>query len=398
VNSPTPQSYWVKPGQLAAGEYPGAPSQDEAAAKLARAQASGVTSFVDLTEDGELEPYSILIGGLRWVRLPIRDGGVPDDREMRAILDRIDSEVAHGETVYLHCWGGHGRTGTVVGCWLVRHGIDSDLALARIEELRHETPDASWPSPEFPHQQDLVTEWLTRDPEALLVHSLHAAAPRLEERALDHHLGETRDLHPEMVAALRELVGDRVYPNRRINFPEWNNVGGVDLTVSAEPAESGLLLAAEEKWGKLDEEVWDLFKMALITTHGNVDGAFLVSGVSATQLESGFCADILDTGRHSTLELCRRRYASGGRRFVWDWMLEGGYDDSPARVPAEIDTRLVVRAPVEAAAAEVRVVRVSVSEGGEPVSFIGGWPNGERPAEARRPAVSGDDAVSETPV
>ena len=31
--------------------------------------------------------------------------------------------------MYLHCWGGVGRTGTVVGCWLVRHGRTGDEAL-----------------------------------------------------------------------------------------------------------------------------------------------------------------------------------------------------------------------------------------------------------------------------
>ena len=34
------------------------------------------------------------------------------------------------EPVYVHCWGGIGRTGTVVGCWLVRHGMTGDEALA----------------------------------------------------------------------------------------------------------------------------------------------------------------------------------------------------------------------------------------------------------------------------
>jgi protein-tyrosine phosphatase len=56
---------------------------------------------------------------MRWIRTPIRDGGCPTIDELRAILDRIDAELARGEVVYVHCGGGHGRTGTVVGCWLV---------------------------------------------------------------------------------------------------------------------------------------------------------------------------------------------------------------------------------------------------------------------------------------
>ncbi len=40
----------------------------------------------------------------------------------------------------MHCWGGVGRTGTVVGCWLVRHGLDDGDAIARIATLRRELP------------------------------------------------------------------------------------------------------------------------------------------------------------------------------------------------------------------------------------------------------------------
>ena len=36
---------------------------------------------------------------------------------MVAILDSLDTAIADEHTIYLHCWGGIGRTGTVVGCW-----------------------------------------------------------------------------------------------------------------------------------------------------------------------------------------------------------------------------------------------------------------------------------------
>ena len=56
---------------------------------------------------------------------------------MVMILDRIDTALDDGENVYVHCWGGSGRTGMVVGCWLRRHGlVDSDTILERMQELR----------------------------------------------------------------------------------------------------------------------------------------------------------------------------------------------------------------------------------------------------------------------
>ena len=53
---------------------------------------------------------------------------------MSDILDAIDAALRDGKTVYVHCWGGVGRTGTVIGCWLVRHGKTGDEALSQIAE------------------------------------------------------------------------------------------------------------------------------------------------------------------------------------------------------------------------------------------------------------------------
>jgi predicted transcriptional regulator of viral defense system len=39
---------------------------------------------------------------------------------MTATLNVIDKELAGGHRIYGHCWGGIGRTGTVIGCLLVQ--------------------------------------------------------------------------------------------------------------------------------------------------------------------------------------------------------------------------------------------------------------------------------------
>jgi protein-tyrosine phosphatase len=60
----------------------------------------------------------------------------------------------------VHCWGGKGRTGTVVGCYLTRHRIaaGSDL-IKKIKELRKDTEDFSDPSPETREQNNMVITW-----------------------------------------------------------------------------------------------------------------------------------------------------------------------------------------------------------------------------------------------
>jgi hypothetical protein len=164
VDAPTPESYWVEPGRLLAGKYP-VPHHDAGSyVRLRLLQAAGVTLFLDLTQEHELEPYAHLVdGGALHVRLPIRDMDVPSHEQMRRTLDLIDRELAREGTAYVHCWGGAGRTGTVVGCWLVRHGLDGDTALRRIAALRAGLPALRLDSPQTDEQRGLVRAWSERE-------------------------------------------------------------------------------------------------------------------------------------------------------------------------------------------------------------------------------------------
>ncbi|NJP05806.1 MAG: phosphatase [Chloroflexaceae bacterium] len=168
---PHPNSYRVAPGLLA-GEYPGASQHDEALVKLTRHLQAGITSFVDLTEAGELVPYepllteAVQIAGktmtITYQRFPIRDGQIPSSPSMMvAILDAIDAALAARQTVYVHCWGGVGRTGTVVGCWLVRHGRTGEAALAELNaHWQHVEKRSRYPySPETGRQHAYVRAW-----------------------------------------------------------------------------------------------------------------------------------------------------------------------------------------------------------------------------------------------
>ena len=167
---PIPDSYWVLIDRLLAGEYPGARSPGEARRKLRRLLDAGVSYFLDLTEDGEygLEPYASLAKeeatlreeGIVHRRMPIPDQGTPSAEEMRAILDAVDAAVEAGHTVYVHCWGGIGRTGIVVGCYMVGQGMTGRQAVDEIARRRRGTPDGHRPSPENDQQEQMILSWL----------------------------------------------------------------------------------------------------------------------------------------------------------------------------------------------------------------------------------------------
>jgi protein-tyrosine phosphatase len=154
---------------LLAGEYPGTYREDATREKLAKFLDAGIRTFIDLTEEREpLTKYDRLLRKLaderkietRHIRISVRDGCIPNERAlMERILATIREEMDAGRPVYVHCWGGIGRTGTVIGCWLVEQGLAGDDAVARIAELRRHTPDGHMPSPESAEQRRYICEW-----------------------------------------------------------------------------------------------------------------------------------------------------------------------------------------------------------------------------------------------
>ena len=168
---PIPDSYWVSPGELLAGEYPGSRSEDEARHKLRQLLSAKASFFLDLTEEGEygLKPYDPLLReeadalgfSIEHRRMPIPDMHTPTLKEMKRILNTIDAALEAGHIVYVHCYGGIGRTGTVVGCHLVQHGMSGEEALREIARLRQDTPDGWKRSPETQAQREFVRSWRT---------------------------------------------------------------------------------------------------------------------------------------------------------------------------------------------------------------------------------------------
>jgi len=172
-NRPISESYWVEPGRLLAGEYPGHSDDEHARKRIAALVKAGFNTFIDLTKANEMSPYlNILIEqsqayhvNVKHQRFPIRDFGLPTPEQMLSILDMIDAELQAGKKIYLHCWGGIGRTGTTVGCYLVRGGKTSEEALRQLAEWWKSVPKSFYHqhSPETYEQMEFVRNWTQHD-------------------------------------------------------------------------------------------------------------------------------------------------------------------------------------------------------------------------------------------
>ena len=95
------------------------------------------------------------------LRFPIPDGGITSVDRMRCILDAIDLSLSADRPVYVHCFGGMGRTGTTICCWLLRHGLAStENVLGLLTQLRQaDVERADWKAPENEQQAAFVMSW-----------------------------------------------------------------------------------------------------------------------------------------------------------------------------------------------------------------------------------------------
>lgn len=175
-NVPFNQAYWIEPDRLMAGYYPGSALGQDGDPKLSALLKCGIRHFVNLMQTDEVRWYDIPIVPyedqtralaqklgceVTFDRMPIKDMGIPTRIEMARILDCIDQQIKKGKPVYVHCLGGVGRTGAVIGCYLARHGYATGRKVIQLlQQLRQNTATHARLSPESNLQIDLVRSWV----------------------------------------------------------------------------------------------------------------------------------------------------------------------------------------------------------------------------------------------
>ena len=161
----TPMSNWVIPGKLMQGAYPGDKDLQLHKDKLDAILSSGVTTFISLMEEKEskrFRSYKDYVNEKRpqtkFLNLPVPDRGVTSDEKIMKLAKCIaDMIKTSDEVFYIHCWGGHGRSGTLVAIILSQLGyfVDDALELVRKHHMER-TYNGHVHSPQTKEQIDQV--------------------------------------------------------------------------------------------------------------------------------------------------------------------------------------------------------------------------------------------------
>ena len=154
---------WVVPGLIACGPYPGLDginycSDDEVLETMNKFKDAGITTIISLQEEttphdgtvGEVNPefkwnfpqyksYSLYAKDMfKYLHFPITDNSIPEFDVFIANITKILELLMTGERVFIHCAGGHGRTGmyTTVLLFILKK-MDCNVALKLNQKLHN---------------------------------------------------------------------------------------------------------------------------------------------------------------------------------------------------------------------------------------------------------------------
>lgn len=163
IDAPIRNSYKVDE-RIYAGEYPATSNETLGRKELSRFVKFGITHFIDLTEGGELSPYSQwLPSGCTYTRFGIKDCGTPRSmQEVTELLETIISTIKSDKNakIYIHCRGGIGRTGTIVGCYYAMLLKNYTLANNLLQKQFSESPKSTFRrTPETLQQSQFIMRY-----------------------------------------------------------------------------------------------------------------------------------------------------------------------------------------------------------------------------------------------
>ena len=165
----SPHANWLVPGRVMCGPYPGLdghnfPTHADAIRNLESLIADSVDTFVCLQSETkrlragqhpyfpQYRDYKLDILALnpgrtvRFLQFPVNDGEVPTMKDLAEHVHTLCCAVARGRVLYIHCAGGHGRTGLYASCLLacmafqsIRSGRDDAKSIMAHVQAAHDS-------------------------------------------------------------------------------------------------------------------------------------------------------------------------------------------------------------------------------------------------------------------
>ncbi len=124
---------FVIPGQLAGMARPSA--GPELPEELRELREHGIAGLVSLTP-APTDPDALAVADLQSLHLPVLDFDAPGVAQIDRFVAWTRALIQRGRAVAVHCAGGMGRTGTMLGCFLVATGLSAEEAIASVRRLR----------------------------------------------------------------------------------------------------------------------------------------------------------------------------------------------------------------------------------------------------------------------
>jgi len=137
-----------------AGEYPFERQSKNGIPKLNSLIDFGITTIIDLTSEPLTQYSRHLPDTCTRLHFPTDDYTCPDFSTLKKIHTIIDEASGRGERIYVHCKGGHDRTGVVVATWFIHAGYSPSLAKQKFHEVF--VPPVRG---RYPHQPLIETKW-----------------------------------------------------------------------------------------------------------------------------------------------------------------------------------------------------------------------------------------------